>query len=253
MAIRIPFLKSKNRKRSTIQTNESLPGHVAIIMDGNGRWAKKRGLPRAAGHKEGMKTIKKIVKKAVELKLNVLTLYAFSTENWKRPKSEVDYIMKLPSEFLDTYLQELIDNNVQVRTIGDFSALPAHTQKAVQTSIDETAQNDGLILNFALNYGSRNEIVGAVKDIVHDIEEQQMSKDDINEEAISERLYTRDYEDPDLLIRTSGEVRISNFLLWQIAYAEFYFTEVLWPDFDEVEFEKSLIDYQNRKRRYGGI
>ncbi|GAA0495807.1 isoprenyl transferase [Salinibacillus aidingensis] len=253
MAIRIPFLKSKNRKRSTIQTNESLPGHVAIIMDGNGRWAKKRGLPRAAGHKEGMKTIKKIVKKAVELKLNVLTLYAFSTENWKRPKSEVDYIMKLPSEFLDTYLQELIDNNVQVRTIGDFSALPVHTQKAVQTSIDETAQNDGLILNFALNYGSRNEIVGAVKDIVHDIEQQQMSKDDINEEAISERLYTKDYEDPDLLIRTSGEIRISNFLLWQIAYAEFYFTEVLWPDFDEIEFEKSLIDYQNRKRRYGGI
>ncbi|SET40775.1 undecaprenyl diphosphate synthase [Salinibacillus kushneri] len=253
MAIRIPFLKRKNTKHSKIQSKENLPGHVAIIMDGNGRWAKKRGRPRAAGHKEGMKTIKKVVKKAVELNLNVLTLYAFSTENWKRPKSEIDFIMKLPNEFLDTYLQELIDNNVQVRTIGDFSELPAHTQQAVQTSIDKTAHNDGLILNFALNYGSRNEIVGAVTQIVNDVNKHRLTVDEINEEVISDRLYTKDYNDPDLLIRTSGEVRISNFLLWQIAYAEFYFTDVLWPDFDENEFEKSLIEYQNRKRRYGGI
>jgi undecaprenyl diphosphate synthase len=254
MSFRLPFLKN-NRKENMLQkvSSDNVPKHVAIIMDGNGRWAKKRGLPRAAGHKEGMTTVKKVVRKAVELNIDTLTLYAFSTENWKRPKSEVEFIMKLPSQFLDTYLNELIENNVQVRTIGNFSALPEHTQKAVQTSIDKTKDNTGLILNFALNYGSRAEIVDAVKELAKDVEDGKLSADAINEEMISEKLYTRELKDPDLLIRTSGEVRLSNFLLWQNAYSEFYFTEVLWPDFDELEFEKSLIEYQNRKRRYGGV
>ncbi|MRG85367.1 isoprenyl transferase [Salinibacillus xinjiangensis] len=254
MSIRLPFLNKITKRTSKNElSTENLPDHVAIIMDGNGRWAKKRGLPRAAGHKEGMKTIKKVVRKAVELNLETLTLYAFSTENWKRPKSEVEYIMKLPSQFLDTYLDELVENDVQVRTIGDFSALPEHTQQAVQTSIDRTAKNNGLILNFALNYGSRNEMVDVMKEIAQDINDNKLTIDNIDEESIRKRLYTCHLKDPDLLIRTSGEIRLSNFLLWQVAYSEFYFTEVLWPDFDEVEFEKSLIEYQNRKRRYGGI
>ncbi|MBB6452891.1 undecaprenyl diphosphate synthase [Salirhabdus euzebyi] len=254
MAFRIPFLKRKLKTEINTELSlENLPKHVAIIMDGNGRWAKQRGLPRAAGHKEGMTTIKKIVSKAVELNLEALTLYAFSTENWKRPKTEVEYIMKLPSQFLDTYLQELVDNNVQVRTIGDFSKLPEHTQKAVQTSIDRTASNTGLILNFALNYGSRAEMLDALKGIAHDVEAKRIAIDDINEELINQKLYTHFLNDPDLLIRTSGEVRLSNFLLWQVAYSEFYFTDVYWPDFDENEFVKALIVYQSRKRRYGGI
>lgn len=252
MALKLPFFnkrKSLNRELS----HDNLPKHVAIIMDGNGRWAKKRGLPRAAGHKEGMKTIKKIVSKAVELKIETLTLYAFSTENWKRPKPEVEYIMKLPSQFINTYLPELIENNVQVQIIGDMSKLPSHTQDAIQESIHKTASNNGLILNFALNYGSRTEIVDAVKKIAEDVKEDRLQIDEITEEIIDQRLYTHHLKDPDLLIRTSGEIRLSNFLLWQNAYTELYFTDVLWPDFDEMEFEKSLLDFQNRKRRYGGI
>jgi undecaprenyl diphosphate synthase len=252
MSFKLPLFKKKKSSITELQL-DNLPKHIAIIMDGNGRWAKKRGLPRVAGHHEGMKTVKKIVKKAVDLQIQTLTLYAFSTENWKRPKSEVEFIMKLPSEFLNTYLPELKENNVQVRTIGNFHELPEHTQNAVQTAIEETANNTGLILNFALNYGSRREMVDAIKQIAKLVEESTLDINDINEELIDQYLYTNQLKDPDLLIRTSGEVRLSNFLLWQCAYTEFYFTDVLWPDFDESEFEKSILVYQNRKRRFGGI
>ncbi|MBM7572055.1 isoprenyl transferase [Aquibacillus albus] len=254
--IKLPFFKKKSRNRQQKQNQvdqDNLPEHIAIIMDGNGRWAKKRGLPRIAGHKEGMDNVKNIVKAANKYKVKVLTLYAFSTENWKRPKNEVDYLMRLPMEFLNTYLPDLIKENVQIQTIGDFDALPGHTKAAVQNAKDRTKSNDGLILNIALNYGSRYEIIEAIKKLVRNAEEDNLHVSEIDENLFSNYLYTSDLTDPDLLIRTSGEIRLSNFLLWQAAYTEFWFTEVLWPDFDEKLFEKALIDYQKRKRRYGGI
>ncbi|MFG6148883.1 isoprenyl transferase [Halobacillus sp. B23F22_1] len=255
MPIKFPF--SKNKKETINRTlgldYDHIPKHVAIIMDGNGRWAKNRGMPRIAGHKEGMGVVKKIVRHASDLGVQILTLYAFSTENWKRPKNEVDFLMKLPVDFLGTYLPELIERNVQVQTIGDVSLLPAHTQKAIKDAIEKTSDNDGLILNFALNYGSRYEMVHAVKEIAENVEKGLVSASDVTEEMFTSHLYTSKLLEPDLLIRTSGEQRLSNFLLWQLAYSEFWFTEVFWPDFDESHFEKALYDYQNRKRRYGGI
>ncbi|MFZ0371403.1 MAG: isoprenyl transferase [Halobacillus sp.] len=255
MPLKFPF--TKNKKEIMPQPlgleQSHLPQHVAIIMDGNGRWAKNRNMPRIAGHKEGMGVVKKIVRHASDIGVKVLTLYAFSTENWKRPKNEVDFLMKLPVDFLNTYLPELIERNVQVRTIGDFNVLPPHTKKAVQEATEKTKHNDGLILNFALNYGSRYEMINAVKQIAAQVEEGELSSEDINEELFTSNLYTCELIEPDLLIRTSGEQRLSNFLLWQLAYAEFWFTEVYWPDFDESHFEKALLDYQKRKRRYGGV
>ncbi|WP_407272179.1 isoprenyl transferase [Radiobacillus sp. PE A8.2] len=250
-----PFFKKKNQ--STINHSELhlgvIPKHVAIIMDGNGRWAKKRGLPRIAGHKEGMDNVKRIVRVATKHKLEVLTLYAFSTENWKRPKKEVDFLMGLPSEFLSTYLPELIENNVRIQTIGDFEPLPSLTKQAMTNAIHKTKDNDGLILNIALNYGSRFEMLEAVKKIVEDVKVDQYPIENINEELFSNYLYTKHISDPDFLIRTSGEQRLSNFLLWQCAYSEFWFTDVLWPDFDEKLFEQALSDYEKRKRRFGGL
>ncbi|TFB23180.1 isoprenyl transferase [Filobacillus milosensis] len=243
-------------KKETPKTDidlDNVPGHIAIIMDGNGRWAKKRGLPRVAGHREGMKTIKKIVERAVELNINAVTLYAFSTENWKRPPKEVEFIMKLPSQFLDTYLPDLKKNNVKVTTIGDYERLPEATKDAVLYSIDETKNNTGLVLNFALNYGSRSEIVDAIKQICHDVKNDHLSVDQIDENLVSKHLYTYQLEDPDLVIRTSGEQRLSNYLLWQVAYSEFYFTQKLWPEFDGLALDEAIIEYQNRKRRFGGL
>ncbi|MEW9676681.1 isoprenyl transferase [Lentibacillus sp. L22] len=255
MSLKLPFFKSKqndaNEQYRTEQ--ENIPKHVAIIMDGNGRWAKKRGLPRIAGHKEGMDVVKEIVKVASACKVEILTLYAFSTENWKRPKSEVDFLMKLPKEFLHIYLPELMENNVRIETIGNFDGLPDHTKKAIQYAKKKTCNNNGLLLNFALNYGSRNEIMRAIKDIMTDIDDKKISIDSLDEQIFSDYLYTNGLTDPDLLIRTSGEQRLSNFLLWQVAYSEFWFTDVLWPDFNEEIFRKALHDYQQRKRRYGGI
>ncbi|WP_369903012.1 isoprenyl transferase [Bacillus manliponensis] len=230
-----------------------VPQHIAIIMDGNGRWAKRRAMPRIAGHHEGMQVVKKITKFASKLGVQVLTLYAFSTENWKRPKTEVDYLMKLPEEFLSTFLPELIEENVQVRVMGQKDRLPDHTRRAMDRAIEDTKHNTGLILNFALNYGSRDEMTLAVQNIVKACEEGKLRSEEVTEDIISSYLMTNTLPDPDLLIRTSGELRISNFMLWQIAYSEFWFTDVLWPDFTEEHLLEAITDFQHRGRRFGGV
>ena len=230
-----------------------VPEHIAIIMDGNGRWAKKRSLPRIAGHREGMNVVRNITRVANKMGVKALTLYAFSTENWKRPAKEVDYLMKLPVEFLGDFLPELVQENVRVHIMGDVEALPNHTKKSVQKAMTDTADNDGLVLNLAFNYGSRAEMLSAVKKIAEDVKKGQLNEEDITEELFSSYLMSADIRDPDLLIRTSGEIRLSNFMLWQVAYTEFYFTDVLWPDFSEREFIEAIQVYQNRSRRYGGL
>ena len=253
--------KKDKKKKEQLTINEriervkqgEIPEHVAIIMDGNGRWAKKRALPRIAGHHEGMKTVRRTTKLANELGVKALTVYAFSTENWKRPKDEVDYLLRLPEEFLGTFLPELIEENVKVQIIGDQEKLPLHTVKAVSTALEKTKDNDGLILNFALNYGSRAEILEGIKRAAKDIEEGKMTIDELSEDRFSSYLMTEGLKDPDLLIRTSGEIRLSNFMLWQLAYTEFYFTDVLWPDFDADHFMDALEVFQGRSRRFGGV
>src|SRR5690625_2695856 len=200
-----------------------------------------------------MTVVQKIVLAAVTYDIKVLTLYAFSTENWKRPKPEVDFLMRLPKEFSHVYLPEMIENNVKIDTIGDFASLPAHTKDAINHAKEQTKDNDGLLLNFALNYGGRYEIIRAMKKIIQNVENGELSMDMVDEELFSNYLYTHQLSDPDLLIRTSGEQRLSNFLLWQSAYTEFWFTEVLWPDFNEGLFKEALLDYQQRVRRYGGV
>nr|WP_235782432.1 isoprenyl transferase [Peribacillus psychrosaccharolyticus] len=229
-----------------------VPQHIAIIMDGNGRWAKKRALPRIAGHHEGMKTVKKVTKLANQLGVKTLSVYAFSTENWKRPKKEVDFLMKLPQEFLGTFLPELISENVRVEMIGDKDSLPAHTIAAVEKAMDETKDNTGMVLNFALNYGSRAEILAAVNKAAQDIKSGSIESD-ITEEVFNRYLMTDKLSDPDLLIRTSGEIRLSNFMLWQLAYSELWFTDVLWPDFKDEQLVEAIEVYQKRSRRFGGV
>ncbi|MFD2760344.1 isoprenyl transferase [Lentibacillus juripiscarius] len=253
MSMKLPFFKKKKPEPKEQSEFDTIPKHVAIIMDGNGRWAKKRGLPRIAGHKEGMDVVRDVVKTAVSFHIEILTLYAFSTENWKRPDSEVDYLLRLPKEFLHIYLPELIENNVRIETIGELELLPDHTKEAVHYAKEKTKDNDGLLLNFALNYGSRFEIMEAIRRIVADIDDNQLKLDSLDEKTFAAYLYTNGLSDPDLLIRTSGEKRLSNFLLWQAAYSEFWFTDVLWPDFSEEMFKDALHDYQQRKRRYGGV
>lgn len=233
-----------------------IPNHIAIIMDGNGRWAKKRHLPRVAGHKEGMNTVKKVAITASNLGVKVLTLYAFSTENWKRPKTEVSYLMQLPIRFFSTFVPDLVKHNVKVMVMGDTSQLPKATQKAVRDAINDTADCDGMILNFALNYGGRDEIVRAVRGIATDVANKRLNLDQISAKTVDDYLMTaplKELADPDLLIRTSGELRLSNFLLWQIAYSEFIFTDQFWPDFDANSLEKAIIKFQQRKRRFGGL
>ena len=251
--MKIPFLTNKQSEESFYYPEDNTPEHIAIIMDGNGRWAQKRGMPRTVGHKEGISTVVKIVKAAVKCKVKVLTLYTFSTENWKRPKPEIEFILRLPKEFLSIYLPDLLSNNVRIEAIGDMANLPASTREAIQYAIDRTRDNDGLQLNFALNYGSRHEILNAMKEMITDINNGKLSLDELDEQQFSSYLYTAGIKDPDLLIRTGGEKRLSNFLLWQLAYTEFWFTDVLWPDFSEKEFLHALEDYRQRKRRYGGI
>jgi undecaprenyl diphosphate synthase len=254
MAMNIPFFNNKQQTEELLHfQGDYSPEHIAIVMDGNGRWAQNRGMPRVAGHKEGMAVVVKIAKAAVKCKVKVLTLYTFSTENWKRPKPEIDFILRLPKEFLTIYLPDLISNNVRIEAIGDMEGLPVHTREAVQYAIDRTRDNDGLQLNFALNYGSRHEILNAMKKMLADINDAKLALDELNELQFSGYLDTAGMPDPDLLIRTGGEKRLSNFLLWQLAYTEFWFTDVLWPDFSEKEFLHALEAYRKRKRRYGGI
>ena len=236
-----------------LDPNGNIPKHIAVIMDGNGRWAKMRSLPRIAGHRAGMKTVKEIVKAADEIGIQVLTMYAFSTENWKRPTDEVDFLMRLPQEFLSTELDELIERNVKLSLVGAKEGLPSHTLKAMEQAEDKTKNNTGLRLNFALNYGGRTEIVKAVSELAQLVLEGKLSADEITEEAISSHLYTHDNPDPDLLIRTSGEIRLSNFMLWQLAYTELWFTDVLWPDFKKEHFYQAIAEFQGRARRYGAV
>ncbi|MGL4521097.1 MAG: isoprenyl transferase [Bacilli bacterium] len=233
--------------------NHGVPEHIAMIMDGNGRWAKKRGLPRVAGHHEGMNVVKQITRFSNTLGVKYITLYAFSTENWKRPKTEVDFLMRLPKEFLGTFLPELVQENVRVALIGDEKALPSHTLEAINDAIEQTKHNTGLQLTFALNYGSRHEILTAVQSVAKAVQNGDYTAEQIDEKLFSNALMTKGIPDPELLIRTSGEQRISNFLLWQIAYSEFYFHDGFWPDFGDEEYLQAIEHFQKRNRRFGGI
>lgn len=249
------------RKKPSAADNEELgkidkervPRHIAIIMDGNGRWAKKRGLPRAMGHRAGVETIREIVKASSNLGIQYLTLYAFSTENWKRPKDEVNTLMSLLIEFLRKEINELHNNNVVVRAIGDIALLPESCIKELNRACDLTKNNNGLCLILALNYGGRNDITKAVISIAKEVKEGNIKIEDIDEKLVSDNLYTKGIPDPDLLIRPSGEYRLSNYLLWQMSYTEFWFSDIYWPDFKPQHLYNAIFDFQNRNRRFGGV
>jgi len=231
--------------------HNNLPKHVAIIMDGNGRWAQSRGLPRIMGHKVGVESVQEIVRTARELGIGSLTLYAFSTENWKRPRFEVQALMGLLKSYLESELATMVKNNVSLRCIGQKEKLPPEVRKILDYVIKQTASNNGLILNLALSYGGRGEIVRAAQKIAHQCARGAFEASDITEELFAKHLYTAGQPDPDLLIRTGGESRLSNFLLWQVSYAEIYISEVLWPDFRKDDFLKAIHDFQLRQRRFG--
>jgi undecaprenyl diphosphate synthase len=231
-----------------------LPAHIAIIMDGNGRWARKRSLPRAAGHKAGVEAVRITVETSKRLGIQALTLYAFSVENWKRPRAEVDTLWRLLRVYLRRELPEILSNGIRFTCMGRLDGLPPQVRDELQNAIDATAHNRGMRLNVAINYSGRAELVDAINAIVEDARLEGRLRDlRIDEEAIASRLYTADLPDPDLLIRTSGEMRISNFLLWQIAYAELYVTDTLWPDFRRADLMHAILDYQKRDRRFGGL
>lgn len=237
-------------KKDIIQ-KDKLPQHVAIIMDGNGRWAKQKGLLRVFGHEKGAKAVKKVVESSAELGVKFLTLYAFSTENWNRPKIEVNTLMKLLIKSLKKEVKTLQDNNIKLMAIGCLKDLPQKAFKELTQVIEQTKNNTAMTLTLALSYGSREELINAVREISHKVKNNIISEETIDELIINEHLYTQNLPDVDLLIRTSGEQRISNFLLWQIAYAELYFTNILWPDFKKQDLHDALINYQNRERRFG--
>ncbi len=230
-----------------------LPSHIAIIMDGNGRWAKQRHLPRIEGHRRGTKSVREVVEGCREAGISYLTLYAFSVENWQRPQTEVSALMKLLVQFLYGEIEEMNRNEVRLHISGRKDHLSPDILKAIDISMDSTRHNTKLVLNLAINYGARTEIEDAMKSIARDIQTGSLSPEDINEKLITERMYSPWIPDPDLLIRTSGELRISNFLLWQSAYTEFYFTPVLWPDFTRKDLYQSILDFQNRDRRFGKV
>ena len=231
----------------------NIPSHIGIIMDGNGRWAKKRMLPRSFGHKAGVETIRDIVKACNELKVEYLTLYAFSTENWNRPEEEVSALMKLLLEYLKKETKELDKNNVRINAIGDYSKLPKLIYDELCHSIEKTKNNTGVVMSLALNYGSRNDIMTAVKNIILEEREKGIDIDSVDEDFMRNYLSTRLLPDPDLIIRPSGELRLSNFLMWEAAYAEFWFSYINWPDFKREDLYKAIFDYQNRDRRFGTI
>jgi undecaprenyl diphosphate synthase len=231
-----------------------LPGHIAIIMDGNGRWARRRNFPRILGHKAGVDPVRIVVETCAQLGLEALTLYAFSVENWKRPRHEIEGLWRLLRLYLRRELPNLMQNEIQLMAIGRLESLPAPVQEELQAAVDKTVQNRGMRLNLAINYGGRTELVDAVNSILDNARvDGSLSSLEVTEEAIAGHLYTAGLRDPDLLIRTSGEMRISNFLLWQVAYAELYVTETLWPDFTRTELLEAIFEYQNRERRFGGL
>ncbi len=241
-------MEIENINRSHLK---NVPKHIAIIMDGNGRWAKERGLPRIAGHREGINSVREITRICGEIGVKYLTLFTFSTENWNRPKREVKALMTLLLSTIKKETKELHKNNVKFSTIGDISILPKSTEKGIKEGIKLTSNNSGLNLILALNYGSRQEILSAVNNIISDINKKDIEIDSIDENIFSSYLYTNNCPDPDLLIRTSGELRISNFLLWQSAYTEMYLTDTYWPSFRENELFQAILDFQNRERRFG--
>lgn len=232
---------------------ERLPKHIAIIMDGNGRWAQTRGLPRAMGHRAGVESLREIVRTCMELGIRIITVYAFSTENWRRPQEEVNVLMDLLTEYLQKELDELNRHGIRVRPIGRIYELPPAAQTELDRAVRVSGNNDRMILNIALNYGGRAEIVDAARDLVQQAVEGKLRPEEVDEERFARALYTAGLPDPDLLIRPSGELRISNFLLWQLAYTEFWVTDVYWPDFRRVHFLQALVDYQARERRFGGL
>jgi undecaprenyl diphosphate synthase len=230
---------------------ERLPAHIAIIMDGNGRWAKNRLMPRVAGHRAGAKAVDRVVTFCRQASIKALTLYSFSSENWNRPKGEVDALMNLLKRYVDKELARMIEKGIKFNVIGDLEALPPEARKAVLTAMEKTSAMAGMTLTLALSYGSRDEIARAVKKIAQDVKDGLISPDDVNEETVNARLDTYGLPDPDLLIRSGGDIRLSNFLLWQSAYTEFYFTEKLWPDFTGKDIRDAIISFQNRERRFG--
>ena len=243
-----------NKKDQKIELDlQKIPKHIAFIMDGNGRWAKKRGMPRTYGHHEGTKNIRTLALEGNKIGIKAMTVYAFSTENYARPKSEVDYIFKLPKEFFSLYLKELIENNVQIRYIGHPETAPKETRDTIFAAVEKTKDNTGLILCFAFIYGSKDEIIQAVKEIAIDYKNGNITLDEIDDILFDTYLMTADLPDVDLLIRTSGEQRLSNYLLWQLAYSEMYFSDKYWPDFDVSALYDVLLEYQNRDRRFGGL
>lgn len=256
--IRLPFFRGKTRvsreeKLVKLDLSGEIPAHIAIIMDGNGRWAQKRNLPRAAGHRRGVESLRAMVEACLELGVKILTVYAFSTENWKRPKEEVDILMNLLVEYLQKEINELHRQGVRISPIGEISRLPAPAVRELEKAVKQTSANDRLVLNIALNYGGRAELVKAVKEIAQLSTNGELEIEEITEELVAQHLSTKGMPDPDLLIRPSGEYRISNFLLWQIAYTEFWITDTLWPDFRKEHLLEAIQAYQKRERRFGGL
>ncbi len=239
--------------QETLREQGPLPRHIAMIMDGNGRWAKQRGLPRIAGHREGVRSVRDIVEVCGQLGIEVLTLYTFSTENWRRPQKEVSALMKLLLKTLRKEIDDLVKNNVRLLTIGNLEQLPKVAHQGMLEGMAATRENTGLKLNLALNYGGREEIISAVQKIALDIQQGKLQPRDIDKKIMAQTLYTQGLPDPDLLVRTSGEYRISNFLLWQLAYTEIYITDVLWPDFRRQNLYDAIRDYQGRERRFGKV
>lgn len=236
------------------QRSKKFPEHIAIIMDGNGRWAKQRGLPRSLGHKAGVEALKEIVRYSSNIGLKILTVYAFSTENWARPVEEVDYLINiLLVDYMKKEIDELNKNNVKIRILGDIDELPSSTKRQILEAVELTKNNSGLKFNIALNYGGRKEIVDAVKKIADMIVNEEIKATDIDEKLLTDCLYTSGEKDPDLIIRTSGEMRISNFLIWQSAYSELYFSDVLWPDFNKDNLKEAIDEYEKRDRRFGKV
>lgn len=246
------FFKRKKLEYTDI-SQIKLPSHIGIIMDGNGRWAKKRGLPRSAGHTAGAQTFRKIARYCSDIGIEHLTVYAFSTENWRRPETEISAIMKLFKEYLEEAIRDFKDDSIVLKFIGDRSAFSPELLALMEENEEESKDREGMVLNIAMNYGGRAELVTAMQSIARDAKDAKLSIDQIDEQMISDHLYTKGQPDPDLIIRPSGEHRTSNFLLWQSAYSEYVIMDVLWPDFKEEDLNQALIEYANRNRRFGGV